>query len=112
MDALTYLPSIGHLLTLLHEVAAFALFIVQFSRATKTSRSTRPAILLTFWFLTACSIFAIFCPLVLPGWRPSLETIALLFAIAAVQWVTAKYWCDGVPREYCCEPSPHAGKVG
>lgn len=103
MDSILSLPNAAQILLALHVAAAIALFLVQFSRATKTSRSTRPAILLSFWLLTAASVVALFAPLVLPRWQPSYETIFLLISIAAVQWVTARYWKDGTPREFTCD---------
>lgn len=102
---------VAQFMTTAHVVLSLLLFFVQFSRATKTSRSTRPAILLSFWMLTAASVVSLFAPIVFPGWNPSFETLLLLAAISAVQFVTARYWQDGTPSHFCNEhdlPKPRA----
>ena len=87
-------------LTLIHVVLSLALLYSQFCRSVKTDCNTRPGILAAFYLLTGAAILSLFAPLVLPGWRPSLETIALLFAITVVQAVTSRFWRSGVPRSF------------
>lgn len=84
-------------LTLIHVILSLALLYSQFCRSVKTDCNTRPGILAAFYLLTGAAILSLFAPLVLPGWRPSLETIALLFAITVVQAVTSRFWRSGVP---------------
>ena len=87
-------------LTLIHVVLSLALLYSQFCRSVKTDCNTRPGILAAFYLLTGAAILSLFAPLVLPGWRPSLETIALLFAITVVQAVTSRFWRSGVPGSF------------
>lgn len=87
-------------LTLIHVVLSLALFYSQFCRSVKTDCNTRPGILAAFYLLTGAAILSLFAPLVLPGWRPSLETIALLFAITVVKAVTSRFWRFGVPGSF------------
>ena len=87
-------------LTLIHVVLSLALLYSQFCRSVKTDCNTRPGILAAFYLLTGAAILSLFAPLVLPGWRPSLETIALLFSITVVQAVTSKFWRSGVPGSF------------
>ena len=87
-------------LTFIHGVLSLALLYSQFCRSVKTDCNTRPGILAAFYLLTGAAILSLFAPLVLPGWRPSLETIALLFAITVVQAVTSRFWRSGVPGSF------------
>lgn len=87
-------------LTLIHVILSLTLLYSQFCRSVKTDCNTRPGILAAFYLLTGAAILSLFAPLVLPGWRPSLETIALLFAITVVQAVTSRFWRSGVPGSF------------
>lgn len=86
--------------TVLHVMLSLALLGSQFCRAIATDKHTRLPILLAFYALTAAAVFSLFAPIVLKGWRPSWETVALLAAITAVQVVTARYWRNGTPRAF------------
>lgn len=86
--------------TILHVMLSMALLASQFCRAIATDKHTRLPILLAFYSLTAAAVFSLFAPIVLKGWRPSWETVALLAAITAVQVVTARYWRNGTPRAF------------
>ena len=87
-------------LTLIHVVLSLALLYSQFCRSVKTDCNTRPGILAAFYLLTGAAILSLFAPLVLPGWRPSLDTVALLFAITVVKAATSKFWRSGVPGSF------------
>ena len=87
-------------LTLIHVVLSLALLYSQFCRSVKTDCNTRPGILAAFYLLAGAAILSLFAPLVLPGWRPSLDTVALLFAITVVQAVTSRFWRSGVPGSF------------
>lgn len=87
-------------LTTWHVVLSVILFCSQFCRAVKTDKSTARAVLLSFYGLTAASIFSMFAPVVLPGWRPSWDGIALLLAIIFVQLVTSRFWRVGTPEVF------------
>ena len=86
--------------TMLHVMLSLALLGSQFCRAIATDKHTRLPILLAFYALTAAAVFSLFAPIVIKGWRPSWETVALLAAITAVQIVTARYWRNGTPRAF------------
>lgn len=86
--------------TMLHVMLSLALLVSQFCRAIATDKHTRMPILLAFYALTAAAVFSLFAPIVLKGWRPSWDTVALLAAITAVQVVTARYWRNGTPRDF------------
>lgn len=86
--------------TMLHVMLSLALLGSQFCRAIATDKHTRLPILLAFYALTAAAVFSLFAPIVLKGWRPSWDTVALLAAITAVQVVTARYWRNGTPRAF------------
>lgn len=88
------------ILTTLHVVLSLMLLYSQFCRAVKTDHSTRGTVLVGFYGLTAASIFSLFAPVVLPGWRPSWDTLVLLLSIVIVQAVTSRYWRDGVPGQF------------
>ena len=79
-------------LTLIHVVLSLALLYCQFFRSVKTDCNTRAGILAAFYLLTVAAVLSLFAPLVLPGWQPSLDTIALLFAITVVQAATRCPW--------------------
>ena len=87
-------------LTFIHVVLSLALLYSQFCRSVKTDCNTRAGILAAFYLLTGAAILSLFAPLVLPGWRPSLDTVALLFAITIVQAATSKFWRSGVPGSF------------
>lgn len=87
-------------LTLIHVALSLALFYSQFCRSVKTDHTTHTSILAAFYALTAASIFSLFAPVILPGWRPSWDTLALLVAILIVQAVTARFWVRGVPGSF------------
>lgn len=87
-------------LTLIHVVLSLALLYSQFCRSVKTDCNTRAGILAAFYLLTVAAVLSLFAPLVLPGWQPSLDTIALLFAITVVQAATSKFWRSGVPWSF------------
>ena len=87
-------------MTTWHVLLSIALFCTQFCRAVNTDRSTRRSVLLSFYLLTAASILSAFAPAVLPGWRPSWDSIFLLLAIIAVQGVTAHFWRGGTPKAF------------
>jgi len=97
-------------LTISHVTLSFVLLVSQFCRAVATDKHTRLPILLAFYALTAAAVFSMFAPIVLKGWRPSWETIALLASITAVQVVTARYWRNGTPRAFQNE-STHCSTV-
>ena len=87
-------------LTLIHVVLSLALLYSQFCRSVKMDCNTRAGILAAFYLLTGAAILSLFAPLVLPGWRPSLDTVALLFSITVVQAATSKFWRSGVPGSF------------
>lgn len=87
-------------LTFIHVVLSLALLYSQFCRSVKTDCNTHAGILAAFYLLTAAAVLSLFAPLVLPGWRPSLDTVALLVAITVVQAATSKFWRSGVPRSF------------
>lgn len=92
---------VDHVLAALHAVLALALFFTQFCRAVATDHKTRPTILLAFYALTAAAVFAFFAPIILPGWRPSWETVVLMAAMTGVQGATARYWRGNTtPRSF------------
>jgi hypothetical protein len=84
-------------LTDLHIALSLALLYSQFCRAVKTDASTKLPILLAFYLLTAAVVFSLFAPLVVPNWRATPDSIFMLFAILALQAVTAFHWRHGVP---------------
>lgn len=87
-------------LTFFHVVLSLALLYSQFCRSVKTDRNTHVGVLAAFYILTGASILSLFAPLVIQDWRPSLETIALLFAITVVQAVTSRFWRCGAPGSF------------
>ncbi len=87
-------------LTFFHVVLSLALLYSQFCRSVKMDCNTHGGILAAFYLLTAAAVLSLFAPLVLPGWRPSLDTVALLFAITVVQAATSKFWRTGVPGSF------------
>lgn len=87
-------------LTAIHVALSLALFYSQFCRSVKTDHTTHTPVLAAFYGLTAASIFSLFAPVILPGWRPSWDTLALLLAILIVQAATAHYWIGGVPGSF------------
>ena len=87
-------------LTFIHVVLSLALLYSQFCRSVKTDSNTHTGILAAFYLLTVAAVLSLFAPLVLPNWRPSIETIVLLFAIAVVQAATSKFWRSGVPGSF------------
>ncbi len=97
--------------TTVHVVLSFALLYSQFCRSVKTDHTTHGGVLLAFYLLTAASVLSLFAPLVIPNWRPSLETIALLFAITVLQAVTSHFWRLGPPGSFQNEHS-HGPEVG
>lgn len=85
-------------LTTLHVILSAALLYSQFCRSVKMhGGNTKMPVILAFYGLTAASILSLFAPIVLPGWRPSWDTLALLAAITVVQLVTSRYWKRGAP---------------
>lgn len=97
-------------LTTIHVILALALLYSQFCRAIKTDHNTKLPVLLAFYLLTAATVFVLFAPAVVPGWTPSIDTVALLFAVVVVQGVTAIHWRHGVPESFCGDQD--SGKVG
>lgn len=87
-------------LAFIHVVLSLALLYSQFCRSVKTDCNTHAGILAAFYLLTAAAVLSLFAPLVLPGWRPSLDTVALLVAITVVQAATSKFWRTGVPGSF------------
>ena len=87
-------------LTLIYVVLSLVLLYSQFCRSVKTDCNTHAGILAAFYLLTAAAVLSLFAPLVLPDWRPSPDTIAILFAITVVQAATSKFWRSGVPRSF------------
>ena len=87
-------------LTFIHVVLSLALLYSQFCRSVKTDNNTHAGILAAFYLLTATAVLSLFAPLVLPDWRPSPDTIAILFAITVVQAATSKFWRSGVPGSF------------
>lgn len=87
-------------LTVIHVALSLALFYSQFCRSVKTDHTTHAPVLAAFYGLTAASIFSLFAPVILPDWRASWETLALLLAILVVQAVTARFWAHGVPGRF------------
>ena len=87
-------------LTFIHVALSLALLYSQFCRSVKTDCNTHAGILAAFYLLTAAAVLSLFAPLVLPGWRPSLDTVALLVAITVVQAATSKFWRSGVPGSF------------
>ena len=87
-------------ITFIHVVLSLALLYSQFCRSVKTDSNTHAGILAALYLLTAAAVLSLFAPLVLPGWRPSLDTVALLFAITVVQAATSKFWRSGVPGSF------------
>lgn len=99
-------------LTLLHVIMSSLLLYSQFCRAVKMDGScTHLSVILAFYFLTAASIFSLFAPVVVPGWRPSLEMLLLLASTTVVQLVTSRYWKHGTPKSFSAEAS-HGSQLG
>lgn len=95
-------------LTFIHVVLSLALLYSQFCRSVKTDNNTHAGILAAFYLLTGAAILSLFAPLVLPNWRPSIETIVLLFAICVVQAVTSRFWRCGAPGSFVNERDHHS----
>lgn len=98
-------------LTVIHVALSLALFYSQFCRSVKTDHTTHAPVLVAFYGLTAASIFSVFAPIILPGWRPSWDTLALLSSVIVVQLVTSRYWHHGAPSSFCKEV-PHDQELG
>jgi hypothetical protein len=100
------------ILTTAHVILSLALLYSQFCRSVKMhGGATRMPVLVAFYVLTAASILSLFAPVVLPGWRPSWDTLALLTSIIIVQFVTSKFWQHGTPDPFRKE-APHDSQVG
>lgn len=84
-------------LTYVHVFLCLALLYSQFCRAVKTDKTTKLPVLLAFYFLTVAVVFSLFAPVIVPGWRPTIDFILFLLAVLVVQAVTAMHWRDGVP---------------
>ena len=86
-------------LMVLHELLCLVLLWSCFCRATRTSRQTEFAILLTFWLLNIAALFAAFAPLLI-DWQPDAVSLLLLASIALVQTVTSRYWQRSPPAVF------------
>lgn len=95
----------------LHMALAAALFYTVFCRAVRLSGETHLDVRLAFFALGLVACLAMAWPFYRPGWSPDLLHLVLLAGIDAVQIVTARYWCNGVPsrflkpKEEACKPS-------
>jgi len=95
-------------LTFIHVVLSLALLYSQFCRSVKTDNNTHAGILAAFYLLTVAAVLSLFAPLVLPNWRPSIETIVLLLAISVVQAVTSRFWRCGAPGSFVNDRDNHS----
>ena len=99
-------------MTIMHTSLSLALVYHQFNRAVRTDHRTHPAILMAFYILTAVALYALFAPIIVDDWEPSLETIGLLFAITIVQGVTSRFWRHGTPESFRHHDSCQHHSVG
>lgn len=100
------------ILTTVHVILSLVLLYSQFCRSVKMhGGATHMPVVIAFYALTAASILSLFAPVVLPGWRPSWDTLALLASITIVQFVTSKYWQHGTPDSFRKE-APNDSQVG
>lgn len=96
-------------LTLLHELLCLYLLATVFNRAIHMDAGTVHAdVRLVFWLASLAALWGIAAPVV-TGWAPDAYSLAITAAFCAVQGVTARYWRDRVPDEFCM---PHARPRG
>ena len=95
----------------IHWALAAALFYTVFCRAVRLNCRARLDVRIAFFALGIVGCVALAMPFYLPAWRPDALHLILLAGIDAVQIVTARYWCNGVPsrflkpKEEACNPS-------
>lgn len=100
------------MLTTAHVILSAALLYSQFCRSVKMDGSAaHMPVVLAFYGLTAASILSLFAPVVIPGWRPSWETLALLLSIFVLQLVTSRFWHHGTPASFIKE-AQNGSQVG
>ena len=88
------------MLFLFHEILAGALFYSMFCRSVRTcSNSTRRDVLFAIWLMGCTSVVMIAAPIV-TCWQPNWMTNVLMASVVTLQWVTSKYWRDGVPAHF------------
>lgn len=87
-------------MTEIHVFLSVALFYSQFCRSVKMGPDTNLAVQAAFYSLTVASVVCMFAPVVVPGWKPTIDKLMLLAAILIVQAVTARFWIHGAPRSF------------
>ena len=81
-----------------HEALCAALFYSCFCRAVKSTERVYADVRLAFNALGAVACWGFVAPLM--GYVPHWFGLALLAAVVAVQWVTARHWQVGVPDRF------------
>lgn len=88
-------------LLFLHVLMCMYLFGSVFVRSVlMEERSVHANVRFVFWLTGVVALWGLAAPIVW-AWSPDLYSTAVTLAFCSVQFVTGKYWRDGVPDRFC-----------